>query len=201
LPSKFKKTPTLKISKTNFREVKFAYIALSAIFFMVGVVVFLIQRDILIFQWPFSGSNSSVNLSSNIASVFKKEINLFYWKDEKWFCEKLLVLWNKKNNPENIKQLVNGWVNLAKDEKIVDQNVCIETVALSQYEDLFLSFNQSFLPKNISIREKWLLVEGILKTIRGSRIQLSFVLFLEKQKMLQDDHLDFSQSWPLSGYL
>ena len=43
-------------------------------------------------------------------------------------------------------------------------------------------------------------IEELLKTIKESGIPVQTIRLLVYSKPLQDNHLDFSHSWPISGY-
>ena len=54
---------------------------------------------------------------------------------------------------------------------------------------------------NDIIFKKWMMIEGVLKTLRENNITVKDVHFLVQHQPLSDPHLDFSVAWPLHGFI
>lgn len=60
---------------------------------------------------------------------------------------------------------------------------------------------QNSNPQSYSIHAKLMWVEGLLKTIHSSGLALQSVHFLHNHQPLQDPHLDFTNPWPVHGFV
>ena len=162
---------------------------------------FLIQRNWIVFQWPFFSSSFEEMVSNNSDVALRKKISFFYYKDEKFFKEESTLVWFSCKS-ENLKHLVNSWLVFLQEERLIDKAVYLESVALSDDgQSAYFSFNQSFLSRDWSIFKKWNFTESMLKTISNSKLGIDSVFFLVGHRNIEDDHLDFSQSWPTDGFL
>jgi hypothetical protein len=66
---------------------------------------------------------------------------------------------------------------------------------------IYLSFDHNVLNKEETVFKKWMLIEGLLKTILSSNISITHVQFLVQHQQLHDAHLDFSVPWPVHGFM
>jgi hypothetical protein len=67
--------------------------------------------------------------------------------------------------------------------------------------EAYISFDRNPFTKNQSTYEKFMWIEGLLKTVRENGIQLQSIYFLVHHQPLTDFHLDFSNAWPISGFI
>ena len=172
---------------------------LSLIFFTLGVLYYLIHQNRLIILWNRL-KESDRKLFQQIKDK-KKKVKLYYWKDGRFFSEESVLVWFS-DDVENIKYVVNYWLNLIYQEQIIDRKVFLVSVGLSQScQDVYLSFDSSPLEKDWSIMKKWYLIEGLFKTLSDTFSNLNMIYFRVQHRLLEDDHLDFSQGWPISGFL
>ncbi len=174
---------------------KFKIIFLSIIFFISGFVLFFFKKEWLIFN--FNHTESKV--TSHV--VLKRELKIYFWKDMKFFSENIFVIW-KDDNLEDLKFLINSWLSFIYEEQFIDRKSSLETVMLSpKGTTVYLSFDSNIVSTEWSIQKKWNTIEGLLKTIRESFSNVTEIFFLVKHKPMQDEHLDFSVSWPIGGFL
>jgi len=167
-----------------------------------GILFFLIQRDIILIRWV-SGSQRpySVELARKSA-VSRKQIKYYFWKEEKFQTEDGTLICKKGNIAGNLKRLINNWITCLQDENLIKRNVFVESVALSSFnEEVFLSFNRPLLSKEWPVIKKWYLIESLFKTVRDAKIPIRSFKFLVNHHHMIDDHLDFSQPWPLDGFI
>lgn len=180
---------------------KIKFWQLCAIFFALGFLYFLIHQNRLIILWNTS-RESDKKLFQQLKDRFvKKKVKLYYWKDDRFFSEEESLVWFS-DDVENIKYVVNYWLNLMYQEQVIDKKVFLVSVGLAQScRDVYLSFDASPLDKDWSIMKKWYLIEGLLRTVRNVFSNLNMIYFRVQHRLLEDDHLDFSQGWPISGFL
>ena len=55
--------------------------------------------------------------------------------------------------------------------------------------------------KEANTFEKWMFIEGILRTLKENGIPVQQVQFLRLRVPLNDPHLDFSKAWPIQGFM
>lgn len=168
--------------------------------FSIGVLSFLIYKDILVINFLNRNNYQDIPVSSFDNFYSKKTLNFYFWKDELFnFESKQFVWFNDKS--ENLKHFISDWLKLLQDENILSNPIRIENVAMNKDEDIaFISFDQSFFETTWSIFEKWNCIESLLKSIREANFKIKEVYFLVNNKIMEDYHLDFSNSWPIYGY-
>jgi hypothetical protein len=88
------------------------------------------------------------------------------------------------------------------EEKIISKAISVQSAMLSPAgHELYISFNRNPLKKEKSTYEKWMFIEGLLRTVRENKIVVQAIHFLIHHQPINDHHLDFSKSWPLVGFL
>lgn len=167
--------------------------------FLAGIIFFLIQKNILLIKF-FGKNNTESYLIKDNSISYKTEINLYYFKDYNFYSEKRdFVIF--KDKIETLKHFIGDWLLLLQSEKILKNNINIDFISLSQEQDIvYLSFNRSFLDINWSIFEKWNCIESLLKSLKEAKFKLKEIVFLVDNKVMQDDHLDFSKPWSILGF-
>ena len=179
---------------------KIRYSILTLICLVCGAVFFLIQRKWLIVYWTLAPIQSNVNVISKDNST-KRNVHLFFWKNEKFRHNETTIIWNIENKNFTLKQLLDVWFSTLHDEKVFSQKISIENVALSDSEqEAYISLNQNLPWQEWAIIEKWLVIESLLKTIKNADIGLKFINILVNNKPIEDAHLNFKQMWPIEGF-
>lgn len=135
------------------------------------------------------------------SSMSKKKVTLFFWKYEQWCKESTQILWSQETE-RNLALIIKAWLTLLEDEHLITTPVRLQSVLLSPNKtQAYLSFDRNLLPANCSIYSKWLYIEGLLKTIRENGIGISHIQLLVDQQPMTDYHLEFSNPWPINGFL
>ncbi len=170
--------------------------------FVLGCVYFLIHQERLIVLWSKSRGADNVALQRLRDSFTKKKnVKLYYWKENRFCFEEVVPVWFS-DEEENIKYVINSWLNLAYQEQVLDRKFFLTAVGLVQFgQGVYFSFDGSFFGKDWSIVKKWYFVESLLKTVREVFPGLGTAYFRIKHQLFEDDHLDFSQGWPMGGFL
>lgn len=188
--------------KNIFDQKSINILILSVLLFIFGFLFFAFYNNWVVLFLP---SYNVETLSKS--KSFKQErvgVELYYWNNRQWNKEKINLLWCQENNADNIKYLINGLLNLLEEEKITkDRVVTLQSVLISSSgQQAYLSFDKNPFDNNKnSTHDKFMFVEGILKTIRENNIKIQGVYFLVNHKIMQDYHLDFSNPWPINGFL
>jgi hypothetical protein len=170
-------------------------------FLVLGIVIFIIQRGLLIVEWAIN-PNIAQQLASTQQNVStQKKLTFFFVKDNTLQKDEISLIWKDNDSVENLKNLINNWLSFLQDEKILHKSVAVEDVAISSIgQEAYISFDRSPLHSEWSIRKKWLLVEGLLKTIHNAELDIKFAILLVNQKPMEDEQLDFSQPLPVDGF-
>lgn len=171
------------------------YIYLSFICLTIGMLYCAFAREWIIVRYPLNTPNTTPT-----QPIEKKQVTLFFWHHNSWKTETQDLLWSTHGD-RNSYQLINAWLTLLDEENIMRKKITLQSALLSPSEtELYLSFDHNPLPKQVSTFEKWMLIEGLLKTIRKNEIPIQGIHFLVYHQPLQDQHLDFSKAWPIQGF-
>lgn len=163
-----------------------------------GFLFFLYQESWIIFTSPFA-QQEEINpiLQQNISY---KSVTLYCWHNNTYKKETTHIIYSE-NTGENIKHLINQWLIFLDDEHITNKETQIISVALSpSKQEAFICLNQPPFDKSWNTYQKLMWIESILKTIRENKIPITHARFLVHHQPLQDDHLNFEISWPISGF-
>jgi hypothetical protein len=178
-----------------FKPLHYLLISISALF--AGVLFYGMYNGFIIVQFPMQ----KPPLALKDLEVQKKRFKLFYYKQGKWLYEERDLL-SSDNKLKTLNYLIASWLTVLEEEQILDKKISLQSLLLDQFNnEAFISFDRSIFGKNMSTYQKLLLIEGLLKTLKDTGIPLQTVRILVHNKPLQDSHLDFSQPWPLTGYL
>jgi hypothetical protein len=171
------------------------YIPLSLSCAILGMLFFALYQEIIIIRYP-----SDKPYSSNTV-VVKKEAKLIFWHNEKWHTETQDMIWHT-NTGKNIHYLINSWLTLLDAENIIDKKIAVQPVLLTVAQhEAYISFDRNPFAKEANTFEKWMFIEGILRTLKENGIPIQQVQFLVHHAPLNDPHLDFSKAWPIQGFL
>jgi len=144
---------------------------------------------------------SMKTFSPNI-SMKKKVVKLIFWHEEAWHTEDVDVIWSDTNMVHNIHLIINRWLSVLDEEKVMDKKVTLQSVILSpSSREAFLSFDRNPLKFEDAAYVKLMWCEGLLKTIRDNGIPIESLRFLVHHAPLDDEHIDLAFSWPISGFL
>lgn len=174
-------------------------IIISAIAFLCGILFLSFKAGWLIVRYP--SYHHDIAQQKAISPVKRVPITFYFFKDDRWHSEKNELLWHH-DPAQDVCYLLNSWLSFLDEEHLMEKKVTIITALISgSGNDLYLSFDRNPLPEEASSYQKWLWVEGLLKTIRENGIKIPNIYFLVHHQPLIDHHIDFNNPWPLQGYL
>lgn len=159
-----------------------------------AAVFFLYQKQYIIFNIP-----GPIDISPVKAQ--KKQIEFFFFQEETIRNETQPVIFT--DIPEqNMHLVVSRWLEIAFDEKIISKKITLQS-AIASYDskELYLSFDSLLWNKESSTFYKWTIIEGILKTIKNLGCGITGVHFLINHQIMYDYHLDFTNPWPIDGFM
>ena len=196
---------------TNYLKsyLKTNYLKTSLVAFSLGILFLAIQKEWIILRSPFAPQANLTLIQQNLANT-KKTLNIYYWDNQRWNSEATDTL-SSNNSTKDLKHLVSSWLNLLSEEKILCQKPALQIVLLDQQtKNLYLSFDRALFTGEESTKEKLLVIESLLKTIREHyavqstqvhQVAIESVTFLVLHQPMPDAHLDFTISWPIKGFL
>jgi hypothetical protein len=168
--------------------------------FLFGAFFFFIQREWLIFRFNF-GFIKSKELFNKQDLPLQQKVKMYYWKEDKLFFEEQTFVWFSDSS-QTLKHLVNNWLSFLHQERLIDKGVSIENVLIDiTKQRAYFSFDQTIFTHEFSIFDRCNLLECLSKTIKSSGINIKSIMFLVKNQIMDDDHIDFSESWPIDGFL
>lgn len=177
------------------RQFMFASLIATAL----GVTVFAWYHDWIVVSMPILAEPPPHSFMQPVAC--KKKVAIIYRKQEKNVQETNHVLWGD-NLSVNARTLVHAWAAMLEEEGIVHHRVTLQSASATfTNEELIISFDRAPFNKNDSAREKLHRIETLLATLALHLPSLQTVRFLVNHEPLNDYHLDFSQPWPLRGFL
>jgi hypothetical protein len=164
-----------------------------------GALLYAYCNEWIIVRWPSMLTNAQSH--DYPYTVQKKECLFFYWQNNAWKTEKVSLIWTD-DVVHNCTYLLNSWLTFLDEERIMDRKVSLQTAIIhASGKELFLSFDRSPFNPHSTTFEKWMWIEGVLKTVRENGITVPLIHFLEHHQPLHDTHLDFTNPWPLEGFI
>ena len=164
--------------------------------FSIGILLLAYHHTILIIRWPWHQYTQPITQHH----ATKKQIVLHYCHHYAWHTEKNVLIMSD-DRAQAFTYLINTWLTLLNEEKIMNKKIELQTAVLSPTKhELFISFDRTPFTSEQTIHEKWMWIEGLLKTIKGYDTTIGYVHLLVRHKSLHDKHLDFSNAWPINGF-
>jgi hypothetical protein len=162
-----------------------------------GNILFAYFNGIIIIRSPWHAQQTTNYHAINQ----KKECAFYYWHHGQWNQEKIELMWSD-NKESALVYLLNNWLTYLDEEHIIHKKVTAQTTLFSSNgHELYISLDRNPLDQEQSIHEKLLFIEGLLKTLRTNCTDITSVTFLVDHQPLHDQHLDFSNPWPITGFL
>ncbi len=169
----------------------------SIITFICGLLLYALQHEIIIIRMPHIYEKLCVKPT---AQTIRKEIPVYTYGSSNWKVEHHTILWTT-DDEINVQQIINAWLSIINDDSNqVKQIACQLCRFCPSKNRLYISFDRNPLPKESSTFHKWMLLEGLLKTLRETIDGIQNVQFLVRHQMLLDTHIDCSFAWPIEGF-
>jgi len=174
------------------------YIVISCFTGIMGILYYAWQEEWLIIRHP--SWQSQTTKQSQLFT--KKKCSIFTQQHNKWEQEQIELIWSDNDEPANIKTLTQSVLTLFFEEQSSRKKIYVTAVLKTNNDfECIISFDRSPFSKQMSIRQKLMIIESILKTLRENGIKANKFRFLANHQPLTDPHLDFSEPWPLEGFL
>ncbi len=169
-----------------------------------GALFYAIHQEWLFFFCPHTSciksQKSAADNGESFSVAARKKAVLLFWRHDRWTKEQQDLVW-PADKAQAITYLLNSWFTLLAEEQITEQKVTVQTVLLANNgTQALISFDRNPFAKESSTFDKWLFLEGLLKTIRENEVPLETVVFLVRHQPLRDYQLDFTNPWPIGGF-
>ncbi len=172
------------------------FILISCCTLLLGILLYAFQ-----YQWIIFRHVHPLMHTQGEQIKTKRKCALHYWHNNRWNSESQELIWSSQLH-ENVMAIVSAWLSLLDTEQLLPKKVILQSATLTPtQQEVYLSFDRNIVPKEWSIHRKLMLLESLLKTIRSNGIALYGVYILVHHQPLIDPHLDFSQAWPLTGFI
>lgn len=169
------------------------YYFISVSVFILGIFLYALHHEYIIINPKKSYFTSLAESTTN-----KQKIMLFFFKNV-WQQDEIHLLLSE-DKAHNARLIISRWLENAGDEQLINKNISVQDALLVNQNELFISFDRSLFSKESSTFEKWMLIEGILKTIKNTLPSIKKVYFMAQHQPLLDPHLDFTNAWPIEGF-
>ncbi len=164
-----------------------------------SVFYFAYNHQWIIFKNPFYSCYEKRTIERVMTQ--KKSIKHFFWHHDAWRQEIAEILWSDEK-VHALSSLITSWLTILDEEKINIKKISLQSIAISATkQEVFCSFDRNPFSKQQSTFEKIMWIEGLMKSIRESGIKIQAIRFLVHHQPLIDTHLDFSNAWPIEGFL
>jgi hypothetical protein len=173
-------------------------IALLLISFLIGFIYFAFNQGWIVIN-PSSAQSQAEATALSLKST-KKQMNLIFWNEGKWDKESVEII-ATADPALTVQHLVTSWLTLLDEEGAMSHKITLQAALMSANRQLYLSFDRTPFDENSSTHDKWMWIEGVLATIKENEPAVHSVHFLVHHLPLEDNHLDFSNAWPISGFL
>lgn len=167
-------------------------------FLIIGMLFYSWYNELVILRIPSKTSVAAIQKDLTV----RKNTKLSYAYQGKFKSEEKELLHTANNPIKTLNSIITAWLTLLDEEELWPKKIALQSVLIdASGGDIFLSFDQSPFSPDQSTLTKLMWVEGLLKTIRESSLGIKAVRLLVQNKPLQDSQLDFTHSWPITGYL
>jgi N-acetylmuramoyl-L-alanine amidase len=173
-------------------------IAASVGALVIGILFFLIYNNRIAISFRF-GHNPAENLM--VVRSEKKPVPVWYWVNGQLKNDQRELLWST-SAVFNATNVINSWLAILDQEEVVAQPSTIQDVSFSgDDQELIVSLDRAPFGHDDAMYDKLMLIESLLKTLRGCEFPTQRVRFLVHHQPLHDAHLDFTKPWPITGFV
>ncbi len=178
----------------NMRSIFF----LTLFCFSLGYIFHAYQKEWIILNFPFQ--TTSLHEQQTNETYTHEKMALYFWKNNSWQYEYSTMIWSS-DTAQNCKTLLNNLIVVLEDETIIESDIQIMSATISSNKELLISFNKNIYSSEHATYDKLMIIHSFLKTLYENKIPVQSVRFLIHHHTIIDDHLNFSLSWPVTGYM
>lgn len=165
---------------------------------IIGVLFYAYQSNWIVVFIP---SFASKQVAAQQIPSMNKKVTLHWWYDAAWHSEQTDIVW-PADTASALERLVQRWLTLLDEEKTDAKKIVLESLLLSTSGSIaFISFDRSPLKKQASLYENMMWIEGLYATIQANGFNGTHIQLLVNHQPLVDQNLDFSEPWPIAGFM
>ncbi len=164
-----------------------------------GILFHAYQKEWVIILLPYQTARCVEHCQEETPCVQEKII-LYFWKQGQWHQESNSIIWSSDIHA-TIKTIINHWLTLLEDEKLIDNDIQLISVVITPHKELLLSFNKNICNPQDATYHTLMLMHALLKTLHDTKLPIQSVRFLVHHQIMTDDHLNFAIPWPITGYM
>ncbi|MBT3827653.1 hypothetical protein HOL34_03090 [bacterium] len=169
-------------------------------FFCFGTIMYAWYHGIILIRLR-RHQTEQPGFAAQQAAITKHKVKMHYWHQERWMNEQSSIIWYKNKRSDNIAHLIQAWFTLLEEDNIIARRVSVQSCALSGSGKVaYASFDRSPFGEQDAIFAKWLLIEGLLKTLHANQVGITHIHLLCHNQPIKDYHIDFNNPWPVSGF-
>jgi hypothetical protein len=165
--------------------------------FMIGALYFAFNQGWIVIR-SFS-TTTETDQAINALRATKKHMNLLLWNNNKWNKESVEII-TTADIAQTMHYLINAWLTLLDEEGGMTKKVSLQSALMSARGQLYISFDRTPFDENSPTHDKWMWIESLLATVRENEPSVQAVHFLVHHHPMEDNHLDFSSPWPVTGF-
>lgn len=166
--------------------------------FVIGGLWFALQYGFLVIRFPRVSQSTGVRSSSRV----RKKIKIPFFKGTSWSIEQREVLWDDQFIGHTAEALCKLYWGLVEEEGLVTPDTSVQMAMVGKNgSELFCSLSHNPFRDGQSTYQSLLVVEGLLRLIRENFPRIATVRLLVQHEPCKHTHLDFSQPWPVGGFL
>jgi hypothetical protein len=176
------------------------YICISVCSFCLGILLLGIAQEWIVIL--FFTQKADPTLADIHGKRVRIPIKLYRWHEGAWHTDTIDIV-STHDTQELVGQIVASWLSMAYEEQILSHPVSLQAALCSLHaQTVYLSFSDTLLNHNKSTHENLLCIESLLRTLHKNNIpDIRSCVFLVNHAPMQDAHLDFSQPWPITGFM
>jgi hypothetical protein len=162
----------------------------------IGILVFCIAQEWIILRFPHDQTDF-------ITTAQRTQIvTLYRWHEGQWRTH-TITLTASDNTQDYCTALVAAWLAMAQEEQMIAHTLSLQSALDTHHKDrLYLSFSDTLIQQNKSTMDNLICIESLLRTLReNAPSSIHSCVFLVNHAPMHDTHLDFSQPWPITGFL
>lgn len=165
-----------------------------------GFIFLLIQRKWIIIQLPFG--NCSIIGAENLPIAEKIVSNVHFNCAGEWQRQEVFLICSSQDKPAKLRQLVKNWLIIMQEKQLIPAHIIVESAVISSTgADAYLSFDRNIFMPQMSILEKWMVIESLLRTLVDASLSLQAVQLFVHHKPMHDEHIELSQPLAVQQFI
>ena len=172
-------------------------VALTSCMFFSGILFYGLYRQWLVIAIP---RFSRLDYQPTKIATQKRVVTLYYLLHDNWHHETTELLWPAEP-ADALLYVTRALMALLYEQHLLTKRVGVQSVVAASNKSMLISFDRNPFDKQSSTHDKLYIIESILKTIQATKLSVQSVMFLVHHQPLNDYHLDFTNPWPIAGFI